>query len=205
MRVKMSEVVKICKKHGGLTEDKIYHRKNRGTYECRQCMRESEKKRPKREYTGVFAEYHRAHAKEWRRQNAEALNAKIREDRLTNPEKYREWERKKRYKNIDKSRYREVLKKHNIATAEYESLVINSQGLCAICKREERRMSRNGLTTIRLQLDHCHACKDNGYKGIRVVRGILCAACNRAIGYFEDNVEFLKSAIQYLEQHKHIE
>ena len=201
----MLEVVKVCKKHGELTADKAYFRKNREQYECRECMRESEKKRPKREYTGAFAEYHREHAKEWRRQNADLVNQKIREDRMENPDKYREWENNKRYKNIDKVRYKEVLKKHKINAEQYNELFETHEGLCAICKRHETRMSRNGVTTTRLALDHCHTCEDNGYKGIQVIRGMLCGACNKAIGLLEDNIEFLKSAIQYLEAHKHLE
>jgi hypothetical protein len=197
-------IIKVCTKHGNLTEEQCYYRKNREKYECRSCMRESEKNRPKREYTGAFAEYHRAHSKEWRRQNAESLNEKIREDRKNNPEKYREWERNKRYQNISKYRYRDVLKKHKITADQYEKIWDKHKGLCAICFKEETRISRNGVTTTRICLDHCHICDDNGYDGIDTIRGMLCGACNKGIGLLEDNPEYLLRAITYLQQHEHI-
>jgi len=196
-------VVKNCKVHGELTEGQCYYRKNRNIYECRECMRESEKKRPKREYSGAFAEYHRAHAKEWRRQNADQLNAKIREDRKNNPEKYREWERKQRYKNIEKSRYLDVLNKHGITSEQYQQIYEKHQGLCFVCQKEETRLSRNGITTTRLSLDHCHLCESRGYKGMDVIRGILCASCNKAISAFEENPEWFVRIQQYLQSHEH--
>lgn len=201
----MSNVVKTCVHHGELTIEQCYYRKNRNQYECRQCMKDSEKRRPKREYKGAFAEYHRAHSKEWRRQNADILNAKIREDRKNNPEKYREWEQNKRYKDIEKSRYREVLRKHNITSEHYNSIFEKSNGLCAICNRPEKRISRNGLTVTRLSLDHCHFCESNGAKREDIIRGMLCGSCNKAIGLLEDNIEILQSAIHYLQSHEHKE
>jgi hypothetical protein len=198
-------IIKVCNKHGNLKQEECYYRKNRDKYECRYCMRESEKSRPKREYSGAFAEYHRAHAKEWRRQNADELNAKIRDDRKNNPEKYREWEKNKRYQDISKYRYRDVLKKHGITAEQYEKIYDDHNGLCAICNRIERRMSRNGVTTTRLSLDHCHKCEEKGNEGIKIIRGILCGACNKAIGLLEDNVALLQKAIDYLNAHKHIE
>ena len=200
----MLEIVKVCNIHGDLTADKAYYRKNRNQYECRECMRASEKKRPKREYTGAFAEYHRAHAKEWRRENADAVNEKIREDRKNNPEKYREWEGNKRYQDVDKSRYREVLKKHGITSKDYDEAFEKQNGLCAICHKEETRLSRNGVTLTRLCLDHCHTCEDNGHKGLPLIRGFLCHSCNVMIRSPNDNIAILESAIQYLKQHEHI-
>lgn len=200
----MSEIVKVCKIHGELSIDNAYHRKNRNVYECRQCMKDSESKRPKREYTGAFAEYHREHAKNWRRENASYLNEKIREDRKNNPEKYREWERNKRYKDIHKTRFRDVLKKHGISSENYESIFEKQNGVCAICGQEETRLSRNGVTTTRLALDHCHDCEEKGHKGIGVIRGFLCHSCNVMIRSPNDTIELLQSAIRYLQSHEHL-
>jgi tRNA U54 and U55 pseudouridine synthase Pus10 len=41
-------------------------------------------------------------------------------------------------------------------------------------------------------VDHCHLTKK--------VRGLLCHHCNSGLGYFKDNVNYLKKAIQYLEK-----
>ena len=43
----------------------------------------------------------------------------------------------------------------------------------------------------RLSIDHCHASEK--------VRGLLCGRCNSALGFFKDDVENLKKAIEYLE------
>lgn len=41
-------------------------------------------------------------------------------------------------------------------------------------------------------VDHCHVTKK--------VRGLLCHHCNSGLGYFKDNINYLKKAIQYLEK-----
>ena len=43
-----------------------------------------------------------------------------------------------------------------------------------------------------LSVDHCHVTGN--------VRGLLCRACNLALGQFEDNIKTLNKAIKYLEQ-----
>lgn len=62
---------------------------------------------------------------------------------------------------------------------EYEKTLLAQDGKCAICGRKER-----------LCVDHNHA---NGK-----VRGLLCSSCNKGLGFFKDNPQFLASAIQYL-------
>ena len=44
-------------------------------------------------------------------------------------------------------------------------------------------------------IDHCHVTG--------VVRGLLCFSCNTALGHFKDDIDVLKSAIRYLENHKY--
>lgn len=190
----MNEIVKVCAKHGNLTEEFIYRRKNRPTIECRLCKRESDRKRH-RPYEGELALYMRNYSREWRRKNADEINKKVREDRLANPEKYREYDKKFRYKNLEKSRYKDVLKKHKVTHEEYQNLFNANNGLCHICNKKETMINRSKTGPCRLALDHCHATGK--------IRGLLCHACNRAIGNFKDNIKFLKSAIAYLEKHNH--
>jgi hypothetical protein len=61
----------------------------------------------------------------------------------------------------------------------------NSQGaVCAICEKP-------CFTGKRLAVDHDH--------GTGLVRGLLCAHCNRAIGLFRDDPQMLRRAVDYLE------
>ena len=60
--------------------------------------------------------------------------------------------------------------------------VVLTETICGICASDTK-----------LCIDHCH---DTGK-----VRGRLCSNCNRALGLFQDNVEFLESATQYLKVH----
>jgi hypothetical protein len=82
-------------------------------------------------------------------------------------------------------------KNYGIDVAFYNSLLEKQQNVCSICKRPER-VKRSGNSF--LSIDHCHKSGK--------IRGLLCQNCNSAIGKLEDNVEFLKSAIDYLESSK---
>lgn len=62
-------------------------------------------------------------------------------------------------------------------------MVKSQDGLCAICNRVCKVL-------VKLSIDHDHATGK--------IRGLLCKSCNSALGLFEDNVDFLRSAIDYL-------
>ena len=68
----------------------------------------------------------------------------------------------------------------------------DQDGKCAICKRKELARAYVTKKVRALAVDHCHITGN--------VRGLLCRACNLGIGHFEDNLEFLKEAVKYLEE-----
>jgi hypothetical protein len=72
---------------------------------------------------------------------------------------------------------------YGLTTAEYDSLLEEQGGGCAICSGTDSER--------RLAVDHCH---DTGK-----VRGLLCTACNVSLGRFKDDPELLVSAAIYLE------
>jgi hypothetical protein len=66
--------------------------------------------------------------------------------------------------------------------------ILNRQGnVCAICHKPGT--GGNGIIR-KLVVDHCHK---SGF-----VRGLLCGACNRGLGFFRDNATALESAASYI-------
>lgn len=65
---------------------------------------------------------------------------------------------------------------------EYNKILDEQQGVCAICQREDPNQ--------RLSIDHCHTTVQ--------IRGLLCSKCNCGLGFFEDNIKVLERAISYL-------
>ncbi len=86
-------------------------------------------------------------------------------------------------------RWQSLLRKHGITKEEYERLEKKQGGLCAICRKKESEIYRG--TLLRLAVDHDHKTGK--------VRGLLCRACNLAIGKFGEDLETLKRAVAYLE------
>jgi hypothetical protein len=106
----------------------------------------------------------------------------------------REYHREYRFKNPEKAREiernTERWEDYKITRKEYEILRMNQDFCCAICGIDEDDLSSVGRNKV-LSIDHNH--------NTGVVRGLLCTRCNRCIGMFEDNVEYLRNAIKYLE------
>jgi len=78
--------------------------------------------------------------------------------------------------------------KYGIDVAQYDEMLKQSNGSCWICgssKPKDKSISR-------LVVDHCHNTKK--------VRGVLCSACNKGLGLFEDSIDILEKAIQYLKR-----
>lgn len=75
-------------------------------------------------------------------------------------------------------------REYHLTLDEY-NLVFRYQGSrCAICKQPVKT-GRN-----RLAIDHCHLSG--------LLRGLLCWRCNKSIAVFQDDVERLKAAVEYL-------
>jgi len=87
----------------------------------------------------------------------------------------------------ESTRSKEMERNFGITLKEYENMLEQQNGRCAICDKPP--------TTIRLAIDHCH---ESG-----AVRGLLCANCNRGLGYFKDEISFLEAAIAYLQKRSH--
>lgn len=96
----------------------------------------------------------------------------------------RAWEAK----NIDRVRElrrRGDIRRYGIEPEDYDRILKQQGGKCAICGGGELRPGDS------LHIDHCHES--------HIVRGLLCGNCNRGLGMFKDNIDLLLTAIGYLE------
>jgi len=76
--------------------------------------------------------------------------------------------------------------RYGISGEDYSNLLKQQNNCCAICKRNINQI------TYHLHVDHCHTTGE--------VRGLLCAPCNRYLGYIKDDKTILNTAILYLKE-----
>lgn len=101
------------------------------------------------------------------------------------------YNRAHRQANPDVYRDRELRKSFGIGLDDYNRMLKEQNGVCAICKKPETLVNHGRV--MPLPVDHCHKTGK--------IRGLLCAHCNHAIGKFDDDVALLESAISYLKCH----
>ena len=110
------------------------------------------------------------------REKRRELNARF---RAANPEKSAEQRRvsmrlwRKRHPEEMKRRDRDARyrREYGITLVEYDQMLAEQGGVCAICKKEP-----DGR---RLSVDHDHVTGE--------VRGLLCVRCNSFLGYYESS------------------
>lgn len=162
----------VCKTHGKLGPDDI---KSNGR--CKKCHRDSANRK--------------------RDENREWFNAKMAQDRIDNPEKWKKRYEKEYQQSLQRHKIRgedrgriEVFRLYKITQDIYDNMYKSQNGLCKICNKPETRQ-RNGKV-MNLVVDHCHNSNS--------VRGLLCHKCNCLIGYANDDKDILEMAIIYLQE-----
>lgn len=100
----------------------------------------------------------------------------------------RESQNEYRRKNPDIIRNNNYNFMYGISLEDYNKMFADQAGCCAICKKHQNEFTK------KLAVDHCH---ETGK-----VRALLCAFCNTSLGNMNDDIELLKSAIDYLEKHQ---
>ncbi len=90
-------------------------------------------------------------------------------------------------KDCEKERFHKssIKRLYNLSIEDYEEILSKQDYKCAIC---ESKISNS--RTSRLFVDHCHNTK--------IVRGLLCSACNHGLGLFKDSPKLLSKAMSYL-------
>lgn len=80
-------------------------------------------------------------------------------------------------------------KYYRMTIVEYDALADQQGHVCAICRQPESERTATG-DPRRLAVDHCHETGE--------IRGLLCGACNKGLGYFKNNRQRLIDAVKYL-------
>ena len=119
--------------------------------------------------------------KEYYRLNREKILARSKLWRKKNPDKVRKYQ-------SDLEKYKMVKRcyRHSITKDIFKEMIKQCNNRCSIC---------GILFTMEKQSNSPHI--DHDHKTKRV-RGILCSKCNTAIGFFNDDISVLDSAISYL-------
>ena len=89
----------------------------------------------------------------------------------------------KNKKDVNKKYLTSIARKYGISIKDYLDMRKSQNDRCKIC---------GGSDSRRLSIDHCHTTNE--------VRGLLCSACNKGLGYFKDNIEILIKAAEYLQE-----
>jgi hypothetical protein len=82
-------------------------------------------------------------------------------------------------------------KKYGIGLDDFNLLFNQQNGRCLICKKNmklPRKAQGQDMDTV--AVDHNHNTNE--------IRGLLCNACNKGLGHFQDSAAVLRSAINYL-------
>ena len=116
-----------------------------------------------------------AERRKWREENVPG----VKEARKERSKK--DWDKMVGYKKGDA-----LLRRYGISLEDFEKMKKEQDGKCAICGSPPGKRD--------LAVDHDHKTGK--------VRALLCnGRCNRGLGLFRDDIEYLKSAILYLEKH----
>lgn len=90
-------------------------------------------------------------------------------------------------------------KRLGLTEGQYDTVFALQNGLCSICSRPEKAVSKTGRS-YRLVGDHDHSCCPGEQTCGKCFRGLICRNCNVLLGMAEDNPLILKAALLYLER-----
>ena len=99
------------------------------------------------------------------------------------------WKMNNKRKIDDWSQKYNMQYNHRLSWEEFEELVDEQEGKCAICNVELILGGHKNEST----------CVDHDHK-TGAIRGILCRLCNRGIGLLKDDINILREAANYIER-----
>lgn len=90
-----------------------------------------------------------------------------------------------------KATHKHGLKKYGLTPETFAELWDSQYGLCKICGIPITKHGEDAPRNKLAMVDHCHTTGK--------VRGLLCLECNTGLGKFKDDIELMRTAIEYLE------
>lgn len=167
------------------------HREEKLEY-ARKRNRNPSLKEKKAQY---MRQYRKENLEKWDRtpEQQKKINARKRElyardewRRIKARAQAREWQKKH-----PKKRKAQRLKQYKLTLEEFNQILENQQGRCAICGYSDQ--DKPSFFPL---VDHCHKTGK--------VRGLLCLNCNHGLGQFKDDPHLLRLAANYLETNSQI-
>lgn len=95
----------------------------------------------------------------------------------------------KKFTPLETHRRSHVKRRYGISYDVCKELFTKQNGKCAICNEKKEDINMNGL-----HIDHNHKTGK--------IRELLCRRCNIVLGHIENNLDLLKSMLDYIEKHK---
>jgi len=131
---------------------------------------------------GKTKKEHRAYFAWWRNLDREDYNRK----RL-------KWANDNRERRTRQSRASHIKMKFNISIEKQEEMLKKQENRCAICSTLfKKRTDKLGRVIPTFCIDHDH---ETG-----TVRGLLCKQCNLGLGNFNDSLDVLLKATEYIKK-----
>lgn len=84
--------------------------------------------------------------------------------------------------------------RYGLTPEQYAKMLEDQNGACLICNGNDLNSRQHQKVRQPLVVDHCHTTGK--------IRGLLCSHCNRALGLFEDKIDLLQKAANYLQSHQ---
>lgn len=81
---------------------------------------------------------------------------------------------------------------YGLSIEEYNVMLANQNGVCAICARPEKMNAKGKIKP--LSVDHDHQTG--------AIRALLCSDCNTGLGAYDDNPERLEAAAAYIDRNR---
>lgn len=126
-----------------------------------------------------LVEYHKAYYLA----NKEKIKANNAKNYSANAKEIKEKKRLYRNANKEKVAISKRKSKYGISAEKFMEMVRLQNNKCAICGEE--------------MIGYNNQCVDHNHS-TGIIRGLLCNPCNRALGYFKDDIEIIKNAVDYM-------